>query len=154
MKVHTLNYSCVLSASQEAVCNFHTDTHNLPLITPPWIDVTIVQMDTPMVEHSHVILDIKRYGLTTRWNMQIEKLSCPDTVIDLMVSGPFSFFRHERRFTALSEFETRMDEALSFILPFAWLGNLIAPLIKKDMDTMFAYRHNATQNYFSIQNPN
>ena len=149
MNVHTLTYSCLLTASQESVCQFHTDTHNLPLITPPWIDVTIVQMDIPMVENSHVILDIKRYGLTTQWNMKIEKLSCPDTVIDLMISGPFTFFRHERRFIALSEYETRMDETLSFCLPLRWLGNIIAPLIKKDMDTMFAYRHRATQNYFS-----
>ena len=154
MKVHTLNYSCVLSASQEAVCQFHTDTHNLPLITPPWIDVTIVQMDTPMVENSHVILDNKRYGLTTRWNMLIEKLSCPDTIIDLMISGPFSFFRHERRFIAISEHETRMDETLFFCLPLGWVGNLITPFIKKDMDKMFAYRHSATQNYFSMQKPN
>lgn len=149
MNVHTLNYSCLLSASQESVCQFHTDTHNLPLITPPWIDVTIIQMDMPMVENSHVVLDIKRYGLKTRWNMTIEKLSCPNSVIDLMISGPFTFFRHERRFIALSENETRMDEYLSFSLPFGWIGNLIAPLIKKDMDTMFAYRHRATQNYFS-----
>mgnify|MGYP002795080058 CR=1 FL=1 len=149
MKVHTLSYSCLLTASQKAVCDFHTDTHNLPLITPPWIDVTIVQMDTPMVENSSVILDIKRYALSTRWTMKIEKLSCPETVIDLMISGPFAFFRHERRFIALSEFETRMDERLSFALPFGWIGNLIAPLIKKDMDKMFAYRHHATQNYFS-----
>lgn len=149
MKVHTLNYSCVLSASQEAVCSFHTDTHNLPLITPPWIEVTIVQMDTPMVENSHVILDIKRYGLTTRWNMKIEKLLCPDTVIDLMISGPFAFFRHERRFIAIHEHETRMDETLSFALPLGWLGNLIAPFIKKEMDRMFSYRHRVTQTYFS-----
>lgn len=149
MKLHTLNYSCVLTASQEAVCQFHTDTHNLPLITPPWIDVTIVQMDTPMVENSSVILDIKRYGFSTRWTMNIEKLSCPETVIDVMISGPFSFFRHERRFIALSESETRMDETLTFALPLGWLGNLIAPFIKKDMDKMFAYRHHATQNYFS-----
>lgn len=149
MKLHTLNYSCVLTASQEAVCQFHTDTHNLPLITPPWIDVTIVQMDTPMVENSSVILDIKRYGFSTRWTMNIEKLSCPETVIDVMILGPFSFFRHERRFIAVSESETRMDETLTFALSLGWLGNLIAPFIKKDMDKMFAYRHHATQNYFS-----
>ncbi|MDP2078400.1 MAG: SRPBCC family protein [Sulfuricurvum sp.] len=149
MKLHTLKYSCLLTASQEAVCQFHTDTHNLPLITPPWINVTIVQMDTPMVENSHVILDIKRYGLTTRWTMQIEKLFPPDTIIDLMISGPFAFFRHERRFIAISENETRMDETLAFCLPLGWIGNLLAPFIKKDMDKMFAYRHNATQNYFS-----
>lgn len=149
MKVHTLDYSCLLTASQASVCEFHTDTHNLPLITPPWIDVTIVQMDTPMVENSHVILNIKQYGLTTQWNMKIEKLSCPDTVIDLMISGPFAFFRHERRFIALNENETRMDERLSFCLPLGWLGNLISPFIKKEMNKMFAYRHGATQNYFS-----
>lgn len=149
MKTHALNYSCLLPASQENVCKFHIDTNNLPLITPPWINVTIISMDDPMIEKSTVVLDIHRYGIKTRWEMQIEKLDCPTTITDCMLKGPFPFFRHERRFTAMTADSTLMDETITLALPLGWLGNLIFPLIKQDMDAMFAYRHQATQNYFT-----
>ena len=148
MKHHTLDYSCLLSTAQENVCKFHIDTNNLPLITPPWINVTIISMDDPMIEKSMVVLDIRRYGITTRWEMQIEKLDCPSTITDLMIKGPFPFFRHERRFTAITADTTLMNETITMALPLGWLGALAFPLIKRDMDSMFAYRHQATQTYF------
>lgn len=129
-------------------CQFHTDTHNLPLITPPWINVKIESMDQPFVEHSCVSLLIKRFGITTRWVMEIETLQCPHTITDKMVSGPFSLFRHQRVFTPVSESQTQMDEKITIKLPFGWLGNMVFPLIQSDMDKMFAYRHRATQDYF------
>lgn len=148
MKIHTLTYSCPLNASVETVCHFHTDTHNLPLITPPWINVEIISMDEPMIEKSQVKLKIKRFRIPTVWHMEIEKLDCPTTVVDSMISGPFLFFRHERRFIAIDETHTKMDETISITLPLGWLGTLIFPFIKKDMDKMFAFRHKATQRYF------
>lgn len=149
MKSHTLNYSCQLATTQENVCKFHIDTNNLPLITPPWINVTIISMNDPMIEKSVVVLDIRRYGITTRWKMQIEKLDCPTTITDLMLKGPFPFFRHERRFRAITDDTTLMDETITLELPLGWLGDLLFPLIKRDMDAMFAYRHQATQIYFT-----
>lgn len=148
MKIHTLHYACSINASVGEVCRFHTDTHNLPLITPPWIDVTILSMDEPMIEKSRVSLKIKQFGIPTLWKMEIEKLDCPNTVVDSMLSGPFHFFRHERKFTSIDESHTMMNETISLSLPLGWLGNVIFPLIKKDMDKMFAYRHEATQRFF------
>lgn len=49
MKYHTLDYSCLLNANQESVCQFHTDTHNLPLITPPWVNVKIIGSSMLMI---------------------------------------------------------------------------------------------------------
>ncbi len=153
MKYHTLDYSCLLNANQESVCQFHTDTHNLPLITPPWINVTIISMDEPMIENSSVVLDIRRYGITTRWEMQIEKLDCPNAITDVMLKGPFAFFRHERKFTAISDDSTLMEETITLSLPFGWLGALAFPLIRHDMNKMFALRHQATQNHFTSMHP-
>jgi len=147
MKIHTLHYSCLLNASQERVCQFHTDTHNLPLITPPWINVTVVSMEDPMVEKSVVVLDIVRFGVSTRWEMQIQ-LQCPTMITDSMVKGPFAFFRHQRHFVAKTPQTTLMEETITLTLPFGWLGSLAFGWVKKDMDAMFEYRHNATQAYF------
>jgi len=148
MKTHSFTYSSLLKASQEVVCQFHTDTHNLPLITPPWINVAIISMEDPMIEKSIVTLDIRRFGIPTRWEMQIEKLDFPNTIIDVMLEGPFPFFRHERQFTSIDKQTTLMEETITITLPMGWLGNLAFPFIKRDMDAMFAYRHKATQDYF------
>lgn len=148
MKTHTLHYSCTLEASSSEVCHFHMDTHNLMKITPPWITVSIQHIDQPIIKGSCVILDIKRFGIKTKWKMQIEQLDCPHNVTDKMMSGPFNFFRHERKFTSLAETKTLMEETITLALPFGCLGNLAFPLIRRDMDAMFAYRHQATQNYF------
>ncbi|MBN2870120.1 MAG: SRPBCC family protein [Campylobacterales bacterium] len=148
MKVHALHYSCLLNASADRVCAFHTDTRNLPLITPPWIGVNIVRADIPVKEQSRIVLDIRRFGFKTRWEMEIAELDCPHTVTDVMLSGPFRQFRHERRFLPQPNGETLMEETLSIVLPFGWFGNLVFPFLKKDMDTMFAFRHRATERYF------
>lgn len=150
MKVHRLYYSCILTASVHDVCRFHTDTRNLPHITPPWINVTIESIDEPFIEKSRVSLIIKRFGIPTRWVMEIETLQCPRMVTDKMVSGPFSLFRHQRMFTRISNSQTQMDETITIKLPFGWLGNLLFPLIKFDMDKMFAYRHRAIQDFYNI----
>lgn len=148
MKKYTLNYQCLIEASAQAVCQFHTDTNNLPLITPHSTHVKIIAMDVPLHEGSMVVLDIKRFGISTRWEMKIATLSCPHNLIDEMVKGPFSFFKHERQFLKISEHVTQMKETITFSPPIAWFGGFIFWLLKKDMDAMFAYRHQATQAYF------
>lgn len=148
MKTFLLHYECILDASLDAVCTFHTDTRNLSRITPPWINVMIMSMDVPMREGSVVELQIKRYGIPTTWKMKIAKLSCPTSVIDEMISGPFRFFRHERKFIPIDNEHTKMEETITLSLNFPLISNLFFPLIKKDMDAMFTFRHQATQSYF------
>lgn len=142
MKLFTLHYTCTLDASIEAVCAFHTDTRNLPLITPPSIHVTIVKM-----EPNSVILDIKKFGITTRWEMALEK-NCPTSIVDVMKKGPFSAFRHERLFVAESKNRTRMEETITLSSPIPLFQSLFFWFVKRDMDAMFAYRHAKTKAHF------
>ena len=146
MNFFTLHYTCILDASPEAVCAFHTDTHNLPLITPPSIKVNIVKM-----EPNSVILDIKKFGITTRWEMALE-INCPQSIVDVMIKGPFASFRHERHFRAEGENRTRMEETITLAPPIFFFQSLIFKFIKKDMDAMFAYRHLMTQAHFRFEN--
>jgi len=52
------------------------------------------------------------------------------------------------KFIKVSENLTQMEETIIFSPPIAWFGGLIFWFLKKDMDAMFAYRHQATQAYF------
>lgn len=106
-------------------------------------------MDEPFIEKSRVSLIIKRFGVPTRWVMEIETMDCPNNVTDRMLSGPFSYFHHTRSFTSLGPNQTRMDEKITLKLPFGWLGDMLFPLLKMDMDKMFAYRHQVTSDFFT-----
>ena len=125
----TLHYSCLIDASIEEVCAFHTDTRNLPLITPPAIGVTIVSS-----HNNTVVLDIKKFGFTTRWKIAIEK-NCPSSIVDVMLQGPFASFRHERRFIAKSEQQTLMEETIYLASPIPFLQTLFFKFVKKDIRT-------------------
>lgn len=132
MKIHTLHYSCILNADVQRVFAFHTNTRNLPLITPPWVGVDIVDMELSSNEKNSVSLDIKRFGITTRW--EIEIFMAEFFITDLMITGPFKYFKHERHFTPLDNNETLMRETIIMSLPFGWLGDLFFPWINKDME--------------------
>jgi ligand-binding SRPBCC domain-containing protein len=143
MKKLTLHYSCLLNAPREEVFAFHTDTANLPRITPPWMHVCIVDSS-----QNHVVLDIKRHHITTRWEVDLAFDTHQWSITDTLSKGPLPFFRHHRRFLALENGATCMDESLEMVLPFGWLGMLAHPFVKKETDAMFAFRHKATQRYF------
>ena len=146
MKYLTLHYTCVLDASIQEVFAFHTDTHNLPAITPPSIGVKIVKR-----EKDSVVLDIKKFGITTRWEMRIE-MNAPHSIVDVMQKGPFASFRHERQFVEESENRTRMEETITLASPIPFLEKLFFWFVKKDMDAIFAYRHKMTQAHFRFEN--
>lgn len=145
MKTYTLYYTCVIDAPIKDVCAFHTDTHNLPLITPPSIGVKIIAK-----EENRVILDIKKFGITTRWEMALE-VNCPNSIVDVMIKGPFSTFKHERTFKEEGQDRTRMEERVTLSPPIALFESLFFAFVKKDMDAMFAYRHQMTQAYFEAR---
>lgn len=143
MKKLTLHYACLLNAPREEVFAFHTDTANLPRITPPWMHVCIVASSP-----NHVVLDIKRHFITTRWEVDLACDTHQWSITDTLNKGPLPFFKHHRRFLALENGATCMDESLEMVLPFGWLGMLAHSFVKKETDAMFAFRHKASQRYF------
>lgn len=145
---YQLTYTCTVDTSIDALFDFHTDTRNLLRITPLWVDVSIVSVDKPLREQSLVVLRIKRFGVTSLWQMRIETFNRPYMLCDSMIKGPFATFKHERAFSALTEDRTQMHETITCSLPFGILGWLVWPWVRRDMDAMFAYRQRATMDYF------
>lgn len=149
-KQFTLTFGSSIKATDDALFEFHSDTHNLSKITPPWIGVSIVDLTLPLKENSVVTLDIKQFGLTTRWVMQIDKLERPHRVCDKAIKSPFKYFYHEHAFHKIDEKHTFLKDTINFELPLYPLSLIALPLIKKDMKRMFAYRHEQTKKLLEI----
>ncbi|CAA6805197.1 MAG: Unknown protein [uncultured Sulfurovum sp.] len=144
-KKQTFNFSSLIKTTAEELFDFHSDTTNLPQITPPWIGVTIVDLVLPLKEKSEVCLDIKQFGFTTRWLMQIDELKVPNRVCDKALKSPFKSFYHEHIFTPINEDETKLEDIINFELPLYPFSLMAVPFVKRDMRKMFAYRHAKTK---------
>lgn len=144
-KKFSFNFTSTLETSIEELFEFHSDTNNLPKITPPWIDVKIIDLKLPLEEKSMITLDIKQYGLTNRWVMQIDKMQPCHQICDIALKSPFKSFYHERSFTTINGTTSKLSDTITFELPLYPLSIIALPFIKKDMQKMFTYRHAQTK---------
>ena len=142
--MQTTIFETILNAPIQKVYEFHCDTNNLPLITPPWIKVSIVKLDLPLVQGSHIILDITRFGFTQQWEMEIEAMRPNEAVIDRAIRSPFKSFRHVHGFEKIDKNQTRMKDIVEFALPLAPLSNIALAFVKSDFARMFHFRHEKT----------
>lgn len=144
-KTSTLTYSSQIETTPEMLFAFHSDTNNLPEITPPWITVEILDLKPPLQEKSKIKLKITQYHLSQIWQMQIDQMQAPHTICDVALKSPFKYFYHKREFTKIDELYTRLTDTITFVLPLYPWSLVALPLIKRDMDRMFAYRHKKTK---------
>ncbi len=144
-KKFTFNFTSTIATSIEKLFEFHSDTNNLPKITPPWINVTIVDLKLPLKEKSTITLDIKQYGLTNRWVMQIDKMQPYHTICDKAFKSPFKSFYHQRSFATINKKESQLSDTITLELPLYPLSLIALPLVRRDMEKMFAYRHQKTK---------
>ena len=148
----SLSFECDVETSVEKLYEFHIDTNNLPLITPPWIATDIISLELPLHEGSEIELDITRFGFTQRWKMKIDTLQEPLLVCDKALKSPFSSFVHHHRFEAITQTKSRMNDEITFSLPLHPLSLMVMPFIKHDISKMFAYRHQQTKKLLEKKN--
>ncbi|CAA6808904.1 MAG: Unknown protein [uncultured Sulfurovum sp.] len=149
-KKFTFKFETTMETSIEKLFTFHTDTNNLPKITPPWIKVKIVDLTLPLKEGSEISLDIKQYGLTNRWVMQIDKMQASSIICDLALKSPFKSFYHERKFEKMDENHAKLIDLIIVELPLYPLSIIAVPFMKYDMDRMFTYRHEKIKEILTI----
>lgn len=143
--MQTRTYETLIECHVEQLYAFHADPDNLPSITPPGIKVQIIQMPRNITEGSRAELSIRRGLLGFRWTLRFEKIEPPHCIVDVALRSPFAAFRHEHRFEAMGASRALLRDTVTFVLPLGWLGKLFEPLIVRDMNTMFAYRHARTK---------
>jgi ligand-binding SRPBCC domain-containing protein len=140
-KKHTFTYTTEIQTTPETLFEFHSDTNNLPKITPPWIKVKILELKLPLEEKSTIKLKITQYFISQIWHMQIDKMQSPHTICDIALKSPFKSFYHHRKFEKIDETTSRLTDTITMELPLYPLSRIALPFIRRDMDRMFEYRH-------------
>lgn len=122
---------------------FFASPVNLVLITPPWLGMKVLTPPPLRMEAgARFEYSVSPLGLPQRWVTLIESYDPPRGFTDVQEAGPYALWRHRHLF-----FEdaggTRMEDEIEYELPLGTLGRLGLPLVRSQLDGIFAYRAKA-----------
>ncbi|MGM0533648.1 MAG: SRPBCC family protein [Campylobacterota bacterium] len=136
---------CILPAPIEDAFAFHTDIINLPRLSPPDTLITIRNTDAQIKKGQIIKLKALKGYTSMNWEVCIKDVQAPYLLVDEAVKSPFKFWRHSHEFLEHGIDQTLMRDVVEFELPFGIIGKMFENYVIKELDTMFAYRHRATQ---------
>lgn len=144
----TFRKSVTINVNKEKIFNFHLDTTNISVISPPFPKVLKVEMsEKPLKKGSKVSLEIDFLLFRQNWLIKISELVPGTLITDLQETGPFKFWEHNHRFTSEDGAVVMMDE-IRFLPPFGIFGWLALPFVYLQLYLMFSDRHRRTKKYF------
>jgi ligand-binding SRPBCC domain-containing protein len=131
------------------VFDFFSRAENLERITPPWMRFRIL---TPppiaMRTGTTIAYALRVRGIPIRWLTEIERWDPPYEFTDIQAKGPYKYWHHTHRFSALAG-GTSIVDIVHYSLPFGWLGRLVHRLqVAQDVEQIFDYRARRVQSLF------
>jgi ligand-binding SRPBCC domain-containing protein len=140
MTVHTLTRRTFLPQSIERIFDFFSRAENLEEITPPLLRFRILT-PPPIVMREGALIEysLRMRGIPMRWLTRIDEWNPPHHFVDSQLRGPYRLWRHTHRFVAV-EGGTEMTDNVDYALPFGPLGEIVHPLVARDLRFIFDHR--------------
>jgi ligand-binding SRPBCC domain-containing protein len=139
----------LVPAPIDQVFDFFSRAENLQQLTPPWLHFRILSVDPKPVRKGTLIKYSLRWRIfPIRWTTEIIDWEPPYRFVDVQLKGPYKLWHHEHGFAPDGN-GTRITDEVQYLLPFGILGSIAHILkVRKDVETIFAYRTGAVQKVF------
>jgi len=138
-----------VDAPLSEVAAFFEEPKNLGALTPPWLNFEITEvLGMPMHAGTEISCTIKQYGVPMSWQTEIVEYEPGGRFVDLQVSGPYRYWRHEHTFERDGD-STIMRDRIEYQMPFGVLGRLVHRfLVSRQIEAIFLFRMQAVQVQF------
>jgi len=142
---HELHTTLELPLPVEVVFPFFAEAGNLERITPPELRFEILTPQ-PIEMQRGTLLEYRLglFGVPLRWRTRIAAWDPPHGFIDVQLSGPYAFWEHTHAFAATAT-GTLIDDRVRYRLPLSPLGDVACPLVRRQLERIFAYRQQAVR---------
>lgn len=134
-----------IAAPVERVFAFHESADALAALTPPWERVTIERAPTSLAVGTVVVLVTHVGPIPLRWVAEHVAYEKDRLFVDRQVSGPFARWEHRHVFAPIGDDACLLTDDIRWALPLGLLGGLGAPLVRRKLDRLFAFRHAVTR---------
>ncbi len=122
---------------------FFAEAENLEAITPPELKFRVTESPPEGIRQGAFIrYRLRLFGVPFGWLTEISRWEPDRVFVDEQRKGPYTVWHHTHTFTD-EDGGTRIDDEVRWRLPLAPLGEVAYPLVKWQLDRIFAYRQQA-----------
>jgi ligand-binding SRPBCC domain-containing protein len=144
----------VLPISLKDAWDFFSAPHNLPSITPPYMDFRISGNSGLQKMYAGQII---RYRVSILpyirifWVSEITHVSEPFFFVDEQRFGPYRWWHHQHIFREVNG-GIEMTDEVNYALPLGPLGQFAHWLfVRRQLNSIFDYRFQILQNFFKLK---
>lgn len=150
MSNQIFQHETLIRAPLEKVFDFFSNAQNLEVITPPFLQFTILSQSTPKIQQGTIFTyQLKIHGVPIRWKSLIEEWVPNSHFVDIQLSGPYKKWHHLHSFESTPQ-GTKVSDTVNYKVHFGTLGHwLTGRWVRKDVESIFTFRESKIQTIFS-----
>lgn len=133
-----------------AVFDFLIRPVNVVRLSPPDVQVRLVEGPAVVQLGSIVTIEARNFGIRQRFSVRITELEEDERLTDEQIEGPFRYYRHSRRLERSSN-GSRLVEVVEFSPPGGMLGMLLTPeRLQRYVAELHQYRVSAMRSLLEV----
>lgn len=128
---------------------FFSDPANLVRYTPPAMQLTMMDAVPQLRVGATVDYTVNVRGLAVKWKTLISDWDVERRFVDYQLKGPYALWRHCHEFESGPNGSAVVRDRVRYSMPWAPIGNVVLPLVRRDLSEIWAYRRHKISELFS-----